>query len=175
MKVNFEDNSIHSPEIKIKDLFLKQLSAIHITSHITELFKDDMAFVHELIVTNVEIANVIEHPDLDNIMNLLENLRGIMLSVAKHLRKFQRSSHTATPKNIYLNQIQNAYGIFILELNAVIQKRKVRMDSVIVTESSFERLVNSPYTNSRKQPNTPNNSPENSCCWSTASKRTHPL
>lgn len=175
MRINFQENSIHSPETKIKDLLLQQYSKIHINSNITELFKDDMPFLHELIVTNVEIAAVIDNPNLDNIVTLLENLKGTMMSVAKHLRKFQRATQTATPRNIFLNQVHNAYGIFILELNAIIQKEKVRLDNNIITESSFERLINSPYIRPRKEPKTPNNTPETSCCWGTASSKTHPL
>lgn len=167
MNIHFNVYSQSNPEDKVKDVFIKQLSLIQVTSNTTKLFSDDAQFLHDIISMNIEIEHIIESHDLDDIINALGKLRIATTIVSKKLKKFQRSTNTATPRNIYLNQLHNAYGVFILELNAIVQHKKIELEKINISDSSFDKLMNEPYVLTPKtSAKTPNNPSEPSffCC-----------
>jgi hypothetical protein len=68
--------------------------------------------------------------------------------VSKKLKKVQRSTSTATPKNIYLNKLHSAYGIFILEFNTLISQKIQQLSLHKIDSRKINNLFNEPYLKS---------------------------
>lgn len=144
--IDLNVTSANSPDYTIKQLLAHQLALIHVDSSILELFSKDMPLMNDLITTNLHLAFCVERSvTIADITNAIQILRDSMTLVSKRLRIYQRSTYTATPKNIFLNKVHSAYGIFIIEFNSLITREEDSLHMKRVNTNSLAHLVNMPY------------------------------
>jgi hypothetical protein len=95
-------------------------------------------------------------PRLETIIASVRLLKNMLQKVGKKLKRYQRASQSATPKNIFLNTLQNSYGVFIIELNTIIENAEQEIHETKMTKSGLERLFSEPYLKSTSNPSSLN-------------------
>lgn len=173
--IDLNITSTTSPDYTIKQVLVNQLALINIDSTIVQLFSKDIVLINDLITTNMHLNYHMDHEisiaDMEDFIKIVKNS---MILVSKHLRIYQRSTTTATPKNIFLNKVHNAYGIFLLEFNHILSTLEETIHTKRIRDESFEKLVNLPYTLSQPSlPKTPYPTPrpskeiknDDDCCY----------
>lgn len=154
MNIDFNIPSATSPEDTILTILNKQLDIVKVHPSIITLFNDDTDFLFDIISSNLSLEMFLVHKNND-INAILKCLESDMHKVAKKLRAYQRSTETSTPKNIYLNKLHNAYGVFIIELNVIINKQLYDLAISKMTSNKFKMLIEEPYVK-RESENSPN-------------------
>ena len=148
MSIDFHIQSITSLENTIFTILHQQLEIVKVDSSIMKLFDDDIEFILEILTFNIYLHNIITNKKvINNISDLLKQLESIIHKVSKKLKKVQGSTSTATPKNIYLNKLHSAYGIFILELNTLISQQIQQLTIDKFDSAKINNMFNEPYLN----------------------------
>ena len=105
--------SLHSPNETIHNLLLRQLSTIHPTIPILEIFKH-RNFTNVVLKTNIHLINLVEgKPTVEDIIGCITLLKDAMCVVAKELRNIHKevknnekvhhkSDHYLTKSSIYI-------------------------------------------------------------------------
>ena len=162
--------SLHSPNETIHNLLLKQLSIIHPTIPILEIFKH-RNFTNVVLKTNIHLINLIEgKPTVEDIIGCITLLKDAMCVVAKELRNIHEEVHHKSDhisqKAIYISEVHNVYGIFILEMNSLIKDTELHLRDFKLSTRTIDNLFNDP--NIKPEPiqyNDKINDSPPSCCW----------
>ena len=154
MSIDFHVQSTTSLENTIFTILNQQLEIVKVDSFVMKLFDDDIDFIMEIMTINIFLHNVITNKKIiEDISDVLKQLEYAIHKVSKKLKRVQRSTSTATPKNIYLNKLHSAYGIFILEFNTLISDKIQQLTMNKIDSKKINNLFNEPYLNSNSNDN----------------------
>ena len=146
MSIDFHIQSVTSLENTIFTILNQQLELAKVDSFIMKLFEDDIEFILEIMTLNIYLHNIITNKKIiHDVSDVLKQLESAIHKVSRKLKKVQRSTSTATPKNIYLNKLHSAYGIFILEFNTLISQKIQQLTMNKIDSVKINNLFNEPY------------------------------
>ena len=98
-------------------ILIHQLSIIEVTTKIKDYFYNDVEFINKIMDTNLFLlVEILQNtPKSETIMVAINMLKDMIILINKKIKQFLRSTQSARPLNIYLNQVHNIYALFIIE------------------------------------------------------------
>ena len=162
--INLNMPSLHSPKETIRNLLLRQLSLIHPSVHIINLFKKK-DFTNVVTTTSVHLINLIENrPSVEDIVSSVILLKDALHVVSKELHHI---IDYASPRALYIKDVHNVYSIIILEMNSIITNIELNLRNFKLSHKSLDDiLINSDTKPSTIQYSTKSNDDSpSSCCW----------
>ena len=162
--INLNMPSLHSPKETIHNLLLRQLSLIHPSVHILDLFRKK-DFTNVVTTTNIHLINMIENrPSVEDILTTISILKDALHVVSKELHHI---IDYASPRAIYIKDVHNVYSIFILEMSSLITNIELNLRNFKLSHKSLDDILINPDT----KPSTIQYSTKSvvdsppSCCW----------
>ena len=139
--------SIVDPRQSTKGIISTNLERAQISSTFTDLFQDDLSFIDKLISIDLNLKSMLQMDKLyiEDILDLLQELKIVIKAISKHLHKVQKSTYIARKKNIHLNIFHSSYCTILTELNEIIHTTTECMKLQYIDESKLEKLFNEPY------------------------------